>query len=177
MNDGDDTDGMRFFGDDIVILHNTVTDVSDGSDCGDEGCGDGPHPDCMQTYYSDSYPTSSNVTIEGNRCTGIAAQCLIAEGPVLPDEGVKGPGESTNWTYYDNYCESGAAQAVQLKDITNATIADNHFAGTNNKAIALADASTGTHVGGNTLGPKIPKLITFDDPNVAEGYLGPPPDK
>ena len=167
VNGGDDTDGMRFFGNDITIDHNTISDVSDGSDCGDEGCGDGPHPDCMQTFYSDSYPTSSNVVVEGNRCTGIAAQCLIAEGPQLPAEGIDGPGNSTNWIYYDNYCESGAAQAVQLKDIENATIADNAFAGRNNKAIALSDNSTGTHVGGNTLGPKIAKLITFDDQTVA----------
>ena len=53
---GDDTDGMRFFGDDITILHNTISDVSDGSDCNDDGCGDGPHPDCMQTFYSDQLP-------------------------------------------------------------------------------------------------------------------------
>ena len=177
VNGGDDTDGMRFFGNDITIDHNTISDVSDGSDCGDSGCGDGPHPDCMQTFYSDQYPTSSDVTIEGNRCTGIAAQCLIAEGPQLPGEGVNGPGSSSNWIYYDNYCESGAAQAVQLKDIEDATIASNQFAGRNNKAIALSDGSTGTHVGGNVLGPKIPKLITFDDPSVAAGYVGPTPDE
>ena len=35
MYDGDDTDGMRFFGNDITILHNTISDVSDGSDCDD----------------------------------------------------------------------------------------------------------------------------------------------
>jgi hypothetical protein len=177
VNGGDDTDGMRFFGNDITIDHNTIEDVSDGSHCDDNGCGDGPHPDCMQTYYSDQYPTSSNVTIESNRCTGIAAQCLIGEGPQLPAEGVNGPGQSANWIYYDNYCESSAAQAVQLKDIENATIASNQFAGRNNKAIALSDGSTGTHVGGNVLGPKIPKLITFDDPTVAAGYVGPTPDE
>ena len=173
---GDDTDGMRFFGDDITIANNTISDVSDGSNCGDNGCGDGPHPDCMQTYYSDQYPTSSNVTIEANRCTGIAAQCLIAEGPQIPDQGVNGPGASTNWVYYDNWCESSAAQAVQLKNITDATIADNHFDGRNNKAISLSYGSTGTHVGGNTLNPRIPKLITFDDATVASGYVGPTPD-
>jgi hypothetical protein len=66
--------------------------VSDGSDCNQDGCGDGPHPDCLQTFYSNQYPTSSRVTIEGNSCQDIAAQCLIAEGPVLPGEGVNGPG-------------------------------------------------------------------------------------
>jgi hypothetical protein len=177
VNDGDDTDGMRFFGDDITILHNTITDVSDGSDCGDNGCGDGPHPDCMQTFYSQQYPTSSHITIEGNRCENIAAQCVIAEGPQLPDEGVDGPGQSADWTLYDNYCDTGAAQAVQFKDVKNVTIADNFFDGSNNKAISLANASTGAHVGGNKLGPKTPKLITFDDGAEAPGYVGPTPDK
>jgi hypothetical protein len=177
VNDGDDTDGMRFFGDGITILHNTISDVSDGSDCDNEGCGNGPHPDCMQTFYSDTYPTSSNITIEGNRCEKTAAQCLIAEGPQIPDEGVNGPGASTGWTFYDNYCETGAAQAVQFKNVTDVTIADNFFDGKNNKAIALSDGSVGAHVGGNKLGPDTPKLITFDDDTVAAGYLGPKPDE
>jgi Right handed beta helix region len=175
--DGDDTDGLRFFGDDITILHNTVKDVSDGSDCGDNGCGDGPHPDCMQTFYSQRYPTSSDVMIEGNRCDDIAAQCVIAEGPVLPDEGVNGPGESADWTVYDNYCNTGAAQAMQYKDVKNVTIADNFFDGSNNKAISLSNASTGAHVGGNKLGPNTAKLITFDDGDESAGYIGPTPDQ
>jgi hypothetical protein len=40
----------------------------------------------------------------------------------------------------------------------------------------LASASTGAHVGGNKLGPKTPKLITFDDGAEAPGYVGPTPD-
>jgi hypothetical protein len=174
---GDDTDGLRFYGDDITIQHNTITDVSDGSDCGDDGCGNGPHPDCMQTFYSDTYPTSSNVTIEGNRCDDIASQCLIGEGPQLPDEGINGPGASTGWIFYDNYCNTGAAQATQFKDVTNVTVADNFFDGSNNKAISLSDGSTGAHVGGNKLGSKTAKLITFDDTTVAAGYIGPTPDQ
>jgi hypothetical protein len=174
---GDDTDGLRFFGDGITILHNTISDVSDGSDCDDEGCGDGPHPDCMQTYWSDSYPTSSHVTIEGNRCEKAAAQCLIGEGPQIPDEGVNGPGESTDWTVYDNYCSTGAAQSMQFKNVKNVTIVDNYFDGDNNKAIALAYASTGAHVGGNRLGERVEKLITFDDDLEEPGYVGPTPDR
>ena len=57
---------------------------------------------------------SRRVTIEGNSCEDIAAQCLIAEGPVLPGEGVNGPGRSADWIFFDNYCDAGAAQAVQL---------------------------------------------------------------
>jgi hypothetical protein len=173
---GDDTDGLRFFGDGIKIVHNTIADVGDGSNCNEDGCGDGPHPDCMQTFYSDQYPTSSDVTIEGNRCEDIAAQCLIGEGPVIPGENVNGPGQSLGWTFYDNSCDAGAAQSVQLKDIKNATIVGNTFKGSNNKAVALSDASTGAHVGGNEVSSSIGKLITFDDGLEAPGYIGPAPD-
>ena len=175
---GDDTDGLRFFGDGIKILHNTISDVSDGSHCNQDGCGDGPHPDCMQTFYSNTYPTSSDITIEGNRCEDAASQCLIGEGPVVPDEGINGPGQSIGWTFYDNYCKVGAVQAVQFKDVKNVTIVGNSFAGEdNNKAIALSDASTGAHVGGNKLSSHIGKLITFDDGNESPGYIGPTPDQ
>jgi parallel beta helix pectate lyase-like protein len=177
VNDGDDTDGIRFWGDGIKILNNKISDISDGSDCDRDGCGDGPHPDCMQTWYSESYPTSSNIVIDGNRCEQAAAQCLIAEGPVIPDEGINGPGESGNWVFNNNYCDTGAAQAVMLRDIKNAQITNNDFEGKNNKAIALSDASTGAHVSGNTLNPRIHKLITFDDNTVSEGYVGPAPDR
>jgi parallel beta helix pectate lyase-like protein len=177
VNAGDDTDGIRFFGDNIKMLNNQISDVSDGSDCNEDGCGDGPHPDCFQTYYSDEYPTSSNIVIDGNRCEKVAAQCLIAEGPNLPDDGVQGPGQSANWTFSNNYCDDGAAQALMIRDIQNVSITDNDFEGSNNKAIALADGSTGAHVDGNKLNPRIPKLITFDDDNEASGYSGPQPDE
>jgi hypothetical protein len=177
VNAGDDTDGLRFFGDGIKILHNTITDINDGADCNEDGCGDGPHPDCMQTYYSESNPTSSDITIEGNHCDNAASQCLIGEGPLLPGEGVNGPGQSIGWTFYDNYCQAGAVQSVQFKDIKNVTIVDNSFEGSNNKAIALSDASTGAHVGGNKLAKRIGKLITFDDGNESPGYIGPTPDQ
>ena len=174
---GDDTDGIRFFGDHIKILHNTIRDISDGSHCTNDGCGDGPHPDCMQTWYSNNYPTSSDIVIDGNRCEKAAAQCLMAEGPVLPGEGINGPGQSGNWLFHNNYCDDGANQAVMLKDIKNVTITDNNFDGTNRKAIALADGSTGAHVSGNRVNPRIGKLITFDDGDESAGYSGPEPDK
>ena len=177
VNSGDDTDGIRFFGDHIKIVHNTIRDISDGSHCTNDGCGDGPHPDCLQTWYSNNYPTSSDIVIDGNRCEKAAAQCLMAEGPVLPQEGVNGPGQSGNWLFHNNYCDDGANQAVMLKNIKNVTITDNNFDGTNHKAIALADGSTGAHVSGNRVNPRIGKLITFDDGDEAAGYTGPEPNK
>jgi hypothetical protein len=175
--DGDDTDGIRFFGDGIRIVHNTISDISEGSNCTNDGCGDGPHPDCFQTWYSDNYPTSSNVVIDGNRCEKAAAQCLMAEGPQLPDEGVNGPGESANWLFTNNYCDSGANQALMIKNIKNVTITDNDFQGTNHKAIALAAGSTGAHVDGNRVNRRIGKLITFDDDASSAGYVGPTPGR
>ncbi|HEY0812524.1 MAG TPA: hypothetical protein VGE11_04530 [Pseudonocardia sp.] len=170
---GDDSDGIRFFGNGIKILKNTISDVKDGSNCTNQGCGDGPHPDCFQTFYSSNYPTSSNVLISGNRCANVAAQCLMAEGPVLPGEDVNGPGESANWVFSDNYCDDGANQAMMIKNIKNLSIVNNNFDGTNNKAIALADGSTGAHVGANKLNPRIPRLVSFDDGNESAGYTGP----
>jgi hypothetical protein len=176
VNAGDDTDGVRFFGDHIKLLHNWISDVSDGSECTKDGCGDGPHPDCIQTFYSQEYPTSSDVLIDGNHCEKVAAQCVIAEGPNLPEDGIQGPDESANWTISNNYCDDGAAQAMMIRDVKNVSIVDNDFEGTNNKAIALADASTGARVDGNKVNPRIHKLITFDDALEATGYSGPQPD-
>jgi hypothetical protein len=65
---GDHTDGIRFFGDRIKIVQNSIADISAGSNCTNDACGDGPHPDCLQTWYSDNYPTGSNIVIEGSRC-------------------------------------------------------------------------------------------------------------
>jgi hypothetical protein len=117
VNAGEDTDGIRCFGDHVKMLRNRISDVSDGSRCTNEGCSGtgGPHPDCFQTFYSPSYPTSSDIVIDGNRCEKIVAQCLIAEGTNVPDEGIAGPGESANWTFSNNYCEDSAYQALMIK--------------------------------------------------------------
>jgi hypothetical protein len=176
VNAGDDTDGIRFYGDHIKMLHNQISDVYDGSHCSKSGCGQGPHPDCFQTFYSHEYPTSSDITIDHNRCENVAAQCVIAEGPNLPEDGIHGPGQSANWTISNNYCDDGAAQAMMIRNIQNVTITNNDFEGDNDKAIALADGSTGAHVDGNKLSSHISKLITFDDGNEAAGYRGPRPD-
>jgi hypothetical protein len=103
------------------------------------------------------------------------AQCLMAEGPMLPNEGITGPGHSANWTFSNNYCDDGANQALMIKNIKNLTISNNDFEGTNHKAIALAGGSTGAHVNGNKVNPRIGELITFDDNQESAGYVGPRP--
>ena len=88
---GDDTDGIRFFGDHIKIVQNTIADISEGSTAR-RRVRRRAASGLPAVWYSDNYPTSSDIVIEGNRCEKAAAQCLMAEGPMLPDEGVSGPG-------------------------------------------------------------------------------------
>jgi hypothetical protein len=162
----DDLDGIRFFGDEFKVLHNTVRDLEGTSEIGDS------HVDCMQTYAT-SRPGSSDVVIQGNRCEGIRAQCLMAEGP--NDDGGSGQGVSRNWLFNGNYCDShAAAQSVALEDIQDTTISNNQMAGKGNKAFALGKFTTGTRVEGNRIGPGYGREVGFDDPSARTGYEGPP---
>jgi hypothetical protein len=162
----DDIDGIRFFGDGFKVLHNTVRDLEGTSDIGDS------HVDCMQTYAT-SQPGSSDVLIQGNRCEGIRAQCLTAEGP--DDEGGSGEGESRGWLFDRNYCDAyAAAQSVALEDIQDVVITNNEMVGEGNKAFALGKDSTGTVVRDNRIGPGYGREIGFDHPSAREGYQGPP---
>jgi hypothetical protein len=161
---GDDVDAMRFFGDGTKLLRNTVHDL--------EGNAIGPsHVDCMQTFAINE-PGSQDVVIQGNRCEGIRAQCLMAEGP--NDLDGSGQGVSRNWLFQGNYCDAhAAAQSVALEDIQNVTIADNQMVGTATKAFALGKGSTGTVVRSNQIGPGYSREVGFDDPSAREGYQGP----
>jgi hypothetical protein len=163
---GDDLDAIRFFGDGIQLLGNRVHDLEGSGDIGDS------HVDCMQTFAT-SGPGSSDVVIRGNRCEQIRSQCLMAEGP--HDEGGSGEGQSRNWLFEDNYCDSHAeAQSVALEDIQDVTITGNEMVGTGNKAFALGAGTTGTVVRDNEIGPGYGREVGFDDPSAAEGYEGPP---
>jgi hypothetical protein len=161
----DDVDGIRFFGDGFRVLHNTVTDL-EANEVGDS------HVDCMQTYAT-SQPGSSDVTIQGNRCEDIRAQCLMAEGP--DDDGGSGEGESRNWLFDNNYCDANAkAQSVALEDIQDVTISNNAMVGRGNKAFALGRDSTGTTVRDNSIGDGYGREVGFDHPSAETGYTGPP---
>jgi hypothetical protein len=164
---GDDVDAIRFFGDGARILNNRVYDL-EGNDVEDS------HVDCIQTY-AVSGPGSSDVVIQGNRCEDIRAQCLMAEGP--NDEGGSGQGESRNWLFDGNYCDTYAeAQSVALEDIQDVTISNNEMVGEANKAFALGAGSTGVVVRDNRIGPGYGREVEFDDPSAAQGYQGPPAD-
>ena len=161
---GDDVDAMRFFGDGTKLLRNTVHDL-EANAIGNS------HVDCMQTFAIHE-PGSQDVVIQGNRCEGIRAQCLMAEGP--NDIDGSGQGISRNWLFQGNYCDAhAAAQSVALEDVQNVTIADNQMVGTATKAFALGKGSTGAVVRSNQIGPGYSHEVGFDDPSAREGYQGP----
>ena len=163
---GEDVDGIRFFGDGAKVLFNTVSKLEGTSDIG------GSHVDCMQSFAT-SRPGSSDVLIQGNRCEGIRAQCLMAEGPDVADGG--GQGVSRNWLFDGNFCDAyAAAQSVAVVDVQNVTISNNTMTGRANKAFALGKDTTGTVVKGNRIGQGYGREVGFDDDSARSGYQGPP---
>jgi Right handed beta helix region len=161
-----DVDGIRFFGDGARVLHNAVEDLEGTEDVGES------HVDCMQSFAT-SRAGSQNVVIQGNRCEGIRAQCLMAEGPGVADG--SGRGVSRNWLFRGNYCDAYAnAQSVAFVDVQDVTIADNEMAGKGNKAFALGKNSTGAVVKDNRVDDDYGREVGFDDPSAQQGYQGPP---
>lgn len=162
--DGDDVDGIRFFGNGAKVLRNHVYDL-EANEIEDS------HVDCMQTFAT-SGPGSENVVIQGNRCEDIRAQCLMAEGP--NDEGGSGKGVSRNWLFEGNYCDAYAkAQSVALEDIQNVTIRGNQMVGKATKAFALGKGTTGVVVEDNQIDADYGRQVGFDHPSAEEGYSGP----
>jgi hypothetical protein len=166
----DDVDAIRFFGDHITIAHNFAHDIWANPTPGRK-----PHTDCMQTY-AHSEPASSNIVIEGNRCTSSQfRQCIMAEGPRDFEDGASGIGRSANWLVKGNYFECHApAQTVALQDIHDVTFTKNDFQGTGTKAIALQKDATGATVEpDNTKGPGYKRLVELDHKSARQGYRGP----
>ncbi|KRV47854.1 hypothetical protein AQ490_05705 [Wenjunlia vitaminophila] len=159
---GGDGDGLRFFGDDLRILGNTIRGTSNRHG----------HADCMQTFASDT-PPSRRVLIEGNRCEDIDNMCLMAEGP--NDGEGDGHGVTSDLTFRDNHCETlEASQALMFEDVRDATITGNTFAAAPDHAIGLARGSTGAHVSGNDVSPDIRYEVGIDESSLP-GYRGPEP--
>jgi hypothetical protein len=159
---GDDGDGIRFFGTNLRILHNTVSDVRNLH---------GAHADCMQTFASDT-PASQRVLIDSNRCEKIDNQCLIAEGPNSSAGDGSKSGRSSDITFTRNYCDSNASQAVMIDDVQNVSVTHNQITGGNEKAFAFDNKSTGAKVLGNILGLHIGFEVGMDGSS-KHGYLGP----
>ena len=164
---GDDRDGLRYFGSNMQIVHNTFRDTLNL---------DLAHADCMQNYATgpDS-PASQHVTITDNRCERIENQCLIAEGPNSSAGDGSGEGESSDLLFRNNYCDSHASQAVQLDDIQRATFERNEIASAQPKAFSFQNQSTeGVVAEDNQLNPDIGYEVGMDDSS-RPGYRGPEP--
>ena len=159
---GGDFDGIRFFGDDIKILHNRIVNITNTR---------GAHADCMQTFATTT-PTSHNVLISGNRCENIDNQCLIAQGPHSRAGDGSGKGESSGLTFTNNYCDAHASQAVHIDDFQDVTMTNNDIQGRVRKAFNFINKSTGASVGCNTLGSGVGTEVIIDRSS-RSGYQGP----
>jgi hypothetical protein len=161
---GGDGDGIRFWGDNIQILHNTIS--------GTRNLG-GAHADCMQTYATNAQsPASHHIVIDGNRCEKIDNQCLIAEGPHSSAGDGSGQGQSSDLTFTNNYCQVGASQATEIDDVQGVKIAHNLIAGTTDKAFSFQNKSTDAVVTANKLDAGIGYEVGMD-PSSQQGYQGP----
>ncbi|HEY3469266.1 MAG TPA: right-handed parallel beta-helix repeat-containing protein [Amycolatopsis sp.] len=164
---GGDGDGIRFFGTGITLSHNTISKTDNST---------GAHADCMQTFATDDEDVASqDVVIDGNRCEDIDNMCLMAEGPNSEAGDGSGEGESKNWTFTGNYCQTTeASQAVMIDDVQHLTLAGNTWAAGPDHAIGLQNHSTYATVKDNRLDPSI-KCEVGIDKSSREGYQGPRP--
>jgi hypothetical protein len=162
---GGDYDGLRFFGKNLKILNNTITDINpDGS---------GAHADCMQTFATDKQsPASQNVLISGNKCQRIDNQCLIAEGPHSSAGDGSGQGTSSNISFVNNVCEVGASQATEIDDVQNVRVSGNTILGKPDKAFSFQNKSTGAVVTANKIASGIGYEVGMDGTSKT-GYQGP----
>jgi hypothetical protein len=159
---GGDFDGLRFFGTNLKILHNTISGVTNKN---------GAHADCMQTYATNT-PPSKNVLIHSNRCEKIDNQCLIAEGPNTRAGDGSGKGSSSHITFTHNFCDTGASQAVMIDDVQDVAVTLNEVVGKNDKAFAFDNKSTGAQVQDNKVAKTISYEVGMDDSS-RSGYRGP----
>jgi nitrous oxidase accessory protein NosD len=114
MIDATDADGIRFFGSEITIRGNYVHDISDrGYPQATE-----PHTDCFQTFDNSKPPTTA-VVIEGNVCSNVDHQCLIA--------GALEKRRSAVIKFRDNVCENNGSQAVLIRGVPFVEITNNLF--------------------------------------------------
>lgn len=160
----DDNDGIRFWGGNIRIVHNTISNTRNTK---------GSHADCMQTFATDEdSPASHDILIDSNRCEKIDNNCIIAEGPNSAAGDGSGEGESTNLTFSNNYCENKASQAVMIDDVQHVTVTGNEIAGRINHAFAFQNQATGAIVKDNRIASGVKFEVGMDDTS-EKNYQGP----
>jgi Right handed beta helix region len=162
-----DADGVRFFGYGHRITGNFIADIKD-----DGYTSPPPHTDCFQTFDNGEKLATYDVLIQGNTCTNVDHQCLIATAQEAGQAGQVG--RSTHISFVDNTCDVEGSQAVLVRWFPNVEVRRNTFKGSNlSNAIVLQDESTGAWITDNSVEQDIP---TFEvDSSSADGFTGPSP--
>jgi parallel beta-helix repeat protein len=146
---GGDADGVRFGGNGHRITGNTIRDISE------KGYSNPPHPDCFQTF--DGGAPNFDILISGNTCANVDAQCLIATGDRNSNSG--GPRGVSSIVFSDNTCATNGSQAVNLRRWPGVELRQNRFSGPQlDRAILIADGSTGCTVVGNSTANGVPTV-------------------
>jgi len=163
-----DADGIRFFGSDIQIRENTVSDIKqDGYPRGTE-----PHTDCFQTFDNGRSPTVDAVVAD-NTCTNVDAQCLIATAEESGREGEVGRSHGLEFT--GNRCEVEGAQAVLVQWFPDVVVRGNSFDGPGlTRAAYYGNGSTGGEFTGNTVRAGVPPVEV--EANSREGFTADVPN-
>ncbi len=111
-----DADGIRFFGERLLLRDNIVHRIFDRG-----YKGEGPHTDCFQNFDS-GRPSTRDVVIEDNVCFDVDHQCLIAETPVRR--------EGANLIFRRNICANNGSQGVMVREFDNLLVEENIFLST-----------------------------------------------
>ncbi|NKI42083.1 discoidin domain-containing protein [Streptomyces physcomitrii] len=154
-----DLNAITFFGNGHKILYNTAVDFVTG-DPGDS------HTDFIQTWVSDSHPTTSDdVEIRGNKAVGPdnpdqdSSIPSIHQWLMVEDYGRGGnSGGDTdgmhNWIVADNEIGDSWNQAIKLDGPDDIALTRNKFVGSSTKVMEVTSASTGVRFySDNEVGP------------------------
>ncbi|MFN2478452.1 MAG: right-handed parallel beta-helix repeat-containing protein [Pseudonocardiaceae bacterium] len=154
-----DADGMRFFGNGLRIISNTIQDISGGH--GFAGGSPGAaHPDCFQTFDT-GHSATFDVAIVGNACQNVAENCLIATGDESGNS--EAPAGSPSITFIGNDCTTDGEQAVKMRRWPNVDVRKNHLVGPNLKrAVLITNSSTHCTAKDNTTTNGVPP-VEIDD--------------
>jgi hypothetical protein len=110
-----DADGVRFYGSRVELRDNRIHDISAVG----YPPGEAPHTDCFQTFPKAGFAVA-DIVLEGNSCTDVDDQCLIADGPV-------GPGSGPPISFRDNVCANQGSQALLIRRIPGIVVSGNTF--------------------------------------------------
>lgn len=144
-----DADGIRFFGSELTLADNRITDITDAG-----YARDAPHTDCFQTFDNGSPPTV-DVTITGNECRDVDHQCLIATAEESGQQ--DRVGRSRGIEFRGNTCAVNGSQAVLVRWFPDVHVVGNVLGGPQlEHAAVFSDGSTGAEFRDNRLAAGVP---------------------